>query len=280
METLTSPLGVEALPEELQVLLGGRTAEFATMLGQRTAEMHQALASEQQVKDLKPEEFSLHYQRSLFSSMTSLVRETYQSLERNRSRFPDHLKGDVEDLEGQQQFILDLLKRIYTKKLDIPKIRIHGNYSLSKILLTGKDLVIQDFGGNTERSFSERRLKRSPLRDVVAMVCSFYYTAYEGFLANNQVPKEELQDLLPFAEQWAHYISGFFMKSYLENTGQTQFIPKDEKDFQILMQTFLLESALQYLRNEAANRPEWMVVPLRLIQSLLKAETATAGETN
>jgi maltose alpha-D-glucosyltransferase/alpha-amylase len=119
-------------------------------------------------------------------------------------------------------------------------------------------------------------LKRSPLRDGVAMICSFYYTAYEGFLSNNQVPKEELQELLPFAEQWAHYNSGFFMKSYLENTGQTQFIPKDEKDFQIVMQTFLLESALIYLRSEAAHRPDWMVVPLRLIQSLLKAETVAA----
>jgi maltose alpha-D-glucosyltransferase/alpha-amylase len=274
--TLTSPQGMETLPEELQVLLGGRTAEFATLLGLRTAEMHQVLASEQQVKDLKPEEFSLHYQRSLFSSMTSLVRETYQSLDRNKSRLPHGLKEDVQELAGQQQRILDLLKRIYEKKLDIPKIRIHGNYSLSEILLTGKDLAVQDFGGNTERSFSERRLKRSPLRDVVAMVCSFYYTAYEGFLSNNQVPKEELQELLPFAEQWAHYNSGFFMKSYLENTGQTQFIPKDEKDFQIVMQTFLLESALIYLRSEAANRPEWVVVPLRLIQSLLKAETVAA----
>jgi maltose alpha-D-glucosyltransferase/alpha-amylase len=274
--TITNPEGMYALPKEQQVLLGSRTEEFASLLGRRTAEMHHILASEQQLKDLKPEAFSLHYQRSLFSSMTSLVREAFQALERNKTRLPDSIKDDVFALAGNQQLILDQLKQIYTKKLDIPKTRIHGNYSLSKILLTGKDLVIQDLGGPTERSFSERRLKRSPLRDVVAMICSFYYTAYEGFLSNNQVPKEELQELLPFAEQWAHYISCFFMKSYLENTGDIQFIPKEEKDFQILMQTFMLESALQYLRYEGANRPDWLIVPLRLIQSILKTEMADA----
>ena len=275
MGTITEPVGMGELPEELQVLLGGRTAELTRLLGVRTAELHVALASEKSMKDLKPEDFSLHYQRSLFSSMQSVVRETYQSLQKNRGKVPENIKEEVEELMGQQQVLLTKLKRIYLKKFDIPKIRIHGSYELRKVLLTGKDLVIQDFGGNTQRSFSERRIKRSPIRDVISMICSFHYTAYEGFFSNNQVPKDELHGLLPFAGLWAHYMSGFFMKAYLESVQHTSFIPKDKRDFEVLFETLILEKALQALNVELNNRPEWAIVPLHLIRPVINTEVLT-----
>ena len=267
--TLTNPVAFDELEEELQLLLGGTAAEEARLIGVRTAEMHLALAAPTGHKDFDPEDFSLHYQRSLFSSMQSLVRESYQSHHRNIKRLPEGLREEVTALFNRRDEILTTLKRIYNKKLDVVKIRIHGNYHLKHVLLTGRDLAIKDFTGNPERPFSERRLKRSPLRDVATMILSLHYVAHEGFLGTSQVQQAELQTLMPFASMWAHYMSGFFVKAYLETVQESNFIPKEKTDLDVMLQTYMLERALKDLVSELDNRPEWVPVPLHIIQSIL-----------
>jgi len=276
--TLTKPNFFEALPEELQVLLGGRTAEQMYLLGIRTGELHLALASDETLAAFKPEEFSLHYQRSLFSGMQSLVRETFEILQKNSAAVPSELHQDIQALLTSRQNILNVLKRIYRKKLDVVKIRVQGNYILQKIILTGKDLAIQDFSGNWTHSFSERRLKRSPIRDVAQMICSLYYTAYEGFFSSYQVNKAETYSLLPFAQQWAHYTSGFFVNAYLDKVAHTPFVPNEKEDLKVLLQTFLLERALQYLNSAIRNNPERMIAPLRIIQTIMKEATVYSSD--
>jgi maltose alpha-D-glucosyltransferase/alpha-amylase len=274
--SLIHPVSHESLPEELREFLGGSAADQARLMGSRTAELHRALANGNE-KDFRPEEFSLHYQRSLFSAMQSLVRETYQSLSRKIDSLPADLQPAARELAGRKNEMLERLKRIYTKKFDVVKTRIHGFYGLDEILLTGKDVMIHNFNGNPLRSFSERRLKRSPLRDIAAMVRSFYYVAYEGFFMNTQVRKEELQELLPLADFWAFYMSSFFIKSYCDHLGENNFIPKDPEDMEIIMQTYILEHALHYLNYELNYRPDRTMVPLNLIESVFKKETKPAG---
>ncbi|HEX8358158.1 MAG TPA: alpha-amylase, partial [Segetibacter sp.] len=155
-------------------------------------------------------------------------------------------------------------------KFDVLKIRTHGNLGLSHILMTGKDIVIHDFGGNPLKPFSERRLKRSPLRDVAAMVRSFYYVAYEGFLGSAQMQSDEQNELLPFADFWAHYMSNFFMKAYIDEAKDLGFIPKEKEDFEIIIESFLLENALHWFNYELAHRPERVIIPLRIIQTIIK----------
>ena len=267
--TLSSPAGFEELPEELQVLLGGNASDQARQIGIRTGQMHLALAAAKGNKDFEPEDFSLHYQRSLFSSMQSLVRESYQSQHRNLNRVPEGLREEVAALFRRRDEILTTLKRIYNKKLDVVKTRIHGNYHLHSVLLTGRDIAIHEFSGNPEKSFSERRLKRSPLRDVATMILSLHDVAHEGFITTSQVQHEELQTLMPFANMWAHYMSGFFVKAYLETVQDSQFIPHTKEDLDVMLQTYMLERALKDLIVELDTRPEWAQVPLRIIQSIL-----------
>jgi maltose alpha-D-glucosyltransferase/alpha-amylase len=89
------------------------------------------------------------------------------------------------------------------------------------------------------------------------------------------VQKEEVYSLLPFADQWAHYMSGFFVKAYLDKVQHTAFIPEQKEDFEVLLQTFLLERALQYFNMDIKNNPEQVIVPLRIIQSILKQESVS-----
>ncbi|MBC8034884.1 MAG: alpha-glucosidase C-terminal domain-containing protein, partial [Chitinophagaceae bacterium] len=236
--TLIAPVGFDELPDDLKELLGARTAEQARLIGMRTADLHRTLASGITNKAFQPEEFSLHYQRSLFSAMQSLVRETFDDLQKERPLLHDAVKDEVRAILGRKNDILQTFKRIYSKKLDAIKIRIHGNYHLGQVLLTGKDVSITDFGGNPLKTYSERRLKRSPLRDATAMMRSFYYVAYEGVFKNNHVQLDDVDKLIPYARLWAHYMSGFFMKAYLEGVKDSLFIPEAEEDVLMMVQTY------------------------------------------
>ncbi|MGZ5189564.1 MAG: maltose alpha-D-glucosyltransferase, partial [Flavisolibacter sp.] len=267
----TDPVEIDDLPESLQILLGSRVAEQVRLIGQRTAEMHLTLANSN-APDFKPEEYSLHYQRSLFSSMQALAREAYQCMNKNDESLPDDVKKELEAIKGKKNDLLSMARKIYEKKLDIWKSRTHGSYTLKKLLMTGKDVVIQDFSGNPNRSFSARRIKRSPLRDIAEMIISFHYTAYEGFFLNNHLQKDQLPHFLPYAEQWAHYMSGFFLKAYLDSVQNSRMIPKDRADLEVVLHTFLLEKSLGHFNNELNHRPEWSIVPLKIIKSVLGIE--------
>lgn len=265
--TITDPVGFNDLSEELQVLLG-RAADQASLIGTRAAEMHLTLANAQG-KDFKPEEYSLHYQRSLFSSMQALIRESFQNLEKNFIALPEETKQTAKIIAEKKKDLLETARRIYKRKFDIWKIRTHGSFMLKKLLMTGKDVVMQDFGGKPMRPYSVRRLKRSPLRDVAEMIISFHYVAYEGFFSNDHIPKKEISNFLPFAEQWAHYMSGFFAKAYFEKVSDSQLIPKEKEELEIVMETFLLEKSLAHFNENLLSRPEWVTVPLHIIQSIL-----------
>ena len=261
--TLMKPTPHAKIPEILQSLIGGAPAERAHLLGLRTAEMHIALAAHPEVKDFEPEAFSLHYQRSLYSSLQTLVRTTYQTLDRSFKQLPEPFVPLAEQVKSIKKDVLQRFKSIYDHKIEALKIRTHGDYHLGQVLFTGRDFVILDFEGEPARSYSERRLKRSPLRDVAGMLRSFHYAAYNGLSNIDDYVQGNADHLEEWAEQWNHYMSGFYLQAYLEKTKGHSFIPTDPGDFNILIQTFLLEKAIYELNYELNNRPGWSIIPMK-----------------
>ena len=63
---------------------------------------------------------------------------------------------------------------------------------------TGHDFIFLDFEGEPARPLSERKLKRSALRDVAGMMRSFQYAAYSALWQ----PAMRQEDV-PFLERWA-----------------------------------------------------------------------------
>jgi maltose alpha-D-glucosyltransferase / alpha-amylase len=269
--SLFEPISYGELSEEVKEFIGNAGAEQARLIGIRTGELHLALAAGNN-KDFKPEEFSIHYQRSLYSGLQSLVREVFQVLDRRVGYLPEEYRELAGKLQNERHNIVERFRRIYLKKYDIVKTRVHGFYGLNEILLTGKDIMIHNFNGNPVRSYSERRLKRSPARDLAAIIRSIYYVGNEIFLTNTQIRKEELSDLLPFADFWSHYMSSFFMRGYFDTIKDAPFVPADTYDKRVLIETFIIEYALHYLNYELKARPEKAVIPLRLIDLILTKE--------
>ena len=201
--------------------------------------------------------------------MQALVRESIQALEKNMEYLSEETRRETQFLADKRNDILNAARKIYQKKFDIWKTRTHGSYSLRKLLMSGKDVMIQDFGGKPMKSYSARRLKRSPLRDIAEMIISFHYVAYEGFFASHQINKSELRSLLPFADLWAHYIGGFFLKAYFEKVHGTAIIPKDQDDLEIVLNTFLIEKSLTHFIDNMETKPDFVVVSLHIIRSVL-----------
>lgn len=268
--SITDPVDYEEVPESMKELLEGTVAELFLLLGVRTGEMHLALGSASDLPAFQPEPFSLHYQRSLFSSLQSLVRVAFQSLSKNLKSLPEGVREEAEEVLKMKDEILTILKKIYSKKIDVSKIRIHGDYHLGQVLFTGKDFLILDFEGEPSRSYSERRLKYSALRDVAGMIRSFHYAAYASLFLDNQIRPEDVRTLLPYVQQWYHYMSGFFLKSYMETVGNADFVPNNKEDLEILLQTYLLQKAIYELNYEINNRPDWVIVPLRGIRAIVE----------
>ncbi|MEQ9442640.1 MAG: maltose alpha-D-glucosyltransferase [Cyclobacteriaceae bacterium] len=268
--SLADPLTFEKLSDELKTLLSGIPAERASLLGIRTAEMHIALASRPDEPDFGSENFSLHYQRSLYSSLQSLVRSAFQSMDKRVDTLPALMQEEAKKIKGMRKDILKCMQDIYSRKISSTKIRAHGDYHLGQVLFTGKDFVIIDFEGEPARSFSERRLKRSPLRDVAGMIRSFHYAAYSGLFENEAFKRGDADYLEEWAELWYHYMSGFYIHAYLDTAKGHNFLPDNQADFNTLMQTFLLEKAVYELNYELNNRPSWSIIPMRGIQYVMQ----------
>jgi len=154
------------------------------------------------------------------------------------------------------------------------RIRCHGDYHLGQVLYTGKDFVIIDFEGEPARPISERRIKRSPLRDVAGMLRSFHYAAYARLFAQQEaglIRSEDFSYLESWVEFWHTWVSVLFLKAYLEVAAQGGFLPRTNEELQVLIDIYLLEKAIYELGYELNNRPEWIRIPVRGILRQLKS---------
>lgn len=262
---------ISGVPAFIRDKLGELFLEMIALLGKRTSQMHKALSLSADDPLFVPEQFSQLYQRSLYQSMQGLMQRTFQTLDRKMRDIPDDYRALAENVLGSEQQILDVLKKIVQRKIISTKIRIHGDYHLGQVLYTGKDFIIMDFEGEPARALSERKLKRSPFRDVAGMIRSFHYAAYSTLLMNPIFRKADFSLLEPWIPLLFQYMSGVYLNYYLSESGDASFIPEDDQQITILLQTFLIEKAVYELGYELNNRPHWTVIPLRGIQSLLQS---------
>jgi maltose alpha-D-glucosyltransferase / alpha-amylase len=250
----------EEAPELIQEFIGTGFYERVVRLGQRTAEMHMALASDNRNPSFSPESFTANYQRSLYSSLRKLVRDRFSLLENSLAKLNPDTQELARKVLALEETILESFSEIYKRKVNAMKTRIHGDYHLGQVLFTGKDFVIIDFEGEPGFSFSERRLKKNPMKDVAGMMRSFHYAAFGKLLLNENYRERDLELLEQAAEQWQHYVSRFYLGAYMERMGMGT---KLSEDHDILIRTFLIEKAIYELGYELNGRPDWTIIPLR-----------------
>jgi maltose alpha-D-glucosyltransferase/alpha-amylase len=271
---LPAPLPVDLLDAAPSAEAAGLIGDFldsARLLGRRTAEMHLCLASEERLPEFKPESFSKLYQRALYQSMRSLAGKALPLLRRNYNRLPDSLRPLAVYVLEHEDDLMNRFKELLESRIGALRIRCHGDYHLGQVLFTGSDFVIIDFEGEPARPISERRIKRSALRDVAGMLRSFHYAASFA-LVNRQksgAPAGRLENLEHWAEFWQRWVGAEFLKSYLQEAAGGRFVPGRREELRVLLGALLLEKAVYELSYELNNRPDWVGIPLRGIRQLL-----------
>jgi maltose alpha-D-glucosyltransferase / alpha-amylase len=266
-------LAEDPIPESAHELVGPYL-DVAHLLGIRTAELHVALA-EGTDKAFAPEPFTTLYQRSLYQSMRNALRRGLQAARKAASSLDDRgARERVAALARREDEILDRLRTLSTTRIEATRTRTHGDYHLGQVLWTGRDLVIIDFEGEPARPLGERRLKRSPLRDVAGMLRSFQYASHSalGFQVERGAvtpDRDAYQELRGWLAAWNRWVSAAFLRGYLTTADGHAFGPDDRHHTAILLDAFLLEKAIYELGYEMNNRPEWVDIPLTGIAEVL-----------
>lgn len=264
---------IELIDDELPVLaqeMIGSYVEDAQLLGERTAELHLALASGQEDPDFAPEAFSMLYQRSIYYSMQSLGKQVFQLLRSRLKDLPEATKHEAQQVLDLENEVQKRFNAILDYRITAMRIRCHGDYHLAQILRTGNDFVIIDFEGEPARALSERKIKRSPFRDIAGLIRSFHYAAYTLLLNKAIIRQEDVPLLEKWADFWHTYAGVIFLKSYLNKSRGAIFVPEDKEEIKVLLNVFLLEKAVYELGYELNNRPDWVLIPLKGIKQLLE----------
>ncbi|MDX2152456.1 MAG: maltose alpha-D-glucosyltransferase [Bryobacteraceae bacterium] len=263
-----APLPTDGPAPELLAAFAGD----AELLGRRTAEMHLALASNTADAAFAPEPFTDLYRKSLYHGMVATANSAFETLKVRLRRLPDDSRSLAERLLALEARVLGHFLPIRDRRFQILRTRTHGDYNLRRILRTGSDFLILGFEGEPSRPISERRLKRSPLRDVASMIRSFHYAAYSvltGRLPGVAFTPENATAMEGWARYWYLEVSGAFLSGYLKAARGAAFLPESQGDLRILLDAYMMDKVIYELGYELQDRPDWALMPLLGIAELL-----------
>ena len=264
----------EPLPDAARTLMGSYLDRIE-LLGRRTAEIHVALASSEN-PDFVPEPFTEFYRMGLYHSLLGQKNRTVQLLRTSIAELPDEAREDADLLLRREAEINQLLQRFRDRKLGGKRIRIHGDYDLRQILFTGKDFYVIDFEGEVERPLSERRIRRSPLRDVAGILQSLYFASHGALYGHvpGQVSPDAAPELLEaLADRWWHWATAELVRGYLATPQISALLPATPEDIRILLDTLVIENALREIDQDVINRKERARLAVRSLLRVLDSQT-------
>ena len=234
-----------------------RFLERLRRLGEVTGELHTVLGSDQDDAAFAPETPSVESLGLLTATVDEEIERVFLSL-------PEDDEA-LEPIVGRGEEVRDQLRQLTHAGSTGKIIRVHGDYHLGQTMWADDDWVILDFEGEPARALAERRLKRSPLRDVAGMLRSFAYAASAvSFLRGVEPPAD-----------WEEQARTQFLDGYLEAI-DPDLVPSGQAGLERLLAVYELEKAVYELRYEVDNRPDWVSIPVAGIQRLIDHAATTS----
>ena len=136
-------------------------------------------------------------------SMRNLARSVMQQLRQRLRDVPEDARADAQRLAAMEGEVVRQVRAILSRRHGGMRMRYHGNLHLGQLLHTGRDFVIIMSEGEAGRSLADRRTRRSPLRDVAALLRSLHYaSAHASRPEGGEVRREDLPLLEPWVRHW------------------------------------------------------------------------------
>jgi len=245
--------------------------DSASLLGRRLAGLHAALASPSLPIDFAPVAYGQLYQRSVYQTMRNLSGYVLRDLAAKRATLPENAREDASAVLAKADAILERFGRFQKSRMEMKRVRVHGDLHLREVLWTGKDFVFVDFEGDRTRTVAERRRKRSALRDVASLVVSMYSASQSAVRshARQGVPEREREAVAAWTDAWQVWVSRAIVHGYLEHAPGGVLYPSDSRALAVALDAFLLEKALSDLGAALTLRPERAWIALAGIRRIL-----------
>lgn len=259
-----------ALPLAAPALAHAAYLVLMRTLGQRTGELHNALNQTTGDFAFDPEPVTdADITDWIFQAQAEAV-ATLDQLKQREAGLPETVRETVKALLARRNALADRLNACISGQIKAVKTRYHGNYHLGQVLLAQNDFVITGFEGDSARPVVERGDKHSPLKDIAGMLRSFNYAAYTALAhATTERPMDSAK-FEPLVRDWEAEAGRVFLAAYAEAIHCSGLFATDAS-LRSLLDLFLLEKALYEVRHELDSRPEWVVIPLGSILSLLES---------
>jgi maltose alpha-D-glucosyltransferase/alpha-amylase len=144
--------------------------------------------------------------------------------------------------------------------------RIHGDLHLGQVLVTGGDVMLIDFEGQPAKALAERRARDLPLRDVAGILRSFDYATAVADRSRPPGPDTEALRAEHRYARFCHRARETFLDAYRAAS--------DAEPDPALLDLLLVAKAAYEVGYEAANRPDWIEVP---VDGLFRAARRLVG---
>ena len=96
------------------------------------------------------------------------------------------------------------------------------------------------------------------------MIRSFHYAAFTALLETSVVRIEDRSVAAPWADAWHRWVSGAFLRKYLQVTTGAPFLPAPA-DIEVILDAHVLQKAFFELRGELDRCAETISIPLSSI---------------
>jgi maltose alpha-D-glucosyltransferase/alpha-amylase len=253
--------GQEGLSPSLDDLFG-ISDDAAATLGRRTAELHLALARPTENTDFAPEPMTTADLAGLATEIRQDAAHVFASLKKAIPGLPDDLVELASRVLSYRRRVATRLDRLLGVEPGLLRIRVHGEYDLTRVLRVGLDFLVIGFRGDPSRPPADRGAKQTPLRDVAGMLRSFAYASQAALQAHVARRPSDLARLQRWAEVWDRSVCGIFLQAYHQAAAGAPFLPTTAEGMRYLTDALLLEKMLRELRHELDHRPAWLRVPL------------------
>jgi len=254
--------GGEGDPHALFLLMAGR-------LGERTAELHRAFALDVDDPAFASEPTTAADLREWSRQAAGQAREAFAALKRARSAAGPALQEEIDRLLARRGDILGRLKDLAPPRLDAVRTRLHGDFHLGQVIIAQDDVQILDFEGEPARPLAQRRAKGSPLKDVAGMLRSFNYASWAALFEHAAGQADLQEKLRPLVAEWERRTAETFLAHYAAAIGDCPSYPAGAAKRARILRLFLFEKLFYEIGYEAANRPDWLRIPLAGLTRLL-----------
>jgi maltose alpha-D-glucosyltransferase / alpha-amylase len=244
--------------------------------GRRLAEMHVALAGNDEFADFAPEPTLPEDVARWIEDAVVRAKRVFDALRQRRDTVREADRQLVDQALAQHPALHHRLSALLAPDVDSLNIRHHGDFNLGRILIVKDDIFIIGFGGDPRQPLAERRRKAPAARDVAGLIRSIDYSAAAAMERALKVAPDEHGKLAAVLREWRDRSAAAFLAAYRAIMTNRRLWPADPWTAGQALNFFLLEKVFCEIEYELAHRPDWLRVPLSGMLRIMSQPTNEA----